>query len=154
MIGINYASSHAPLKGCVNDLWNLQCLLRHTLQYADDQLRLFIDSVDGRPQKPDRVPTKANILAGLQWLTQGAQPGDNLLFIFCGYGAQHPRTPGSDQYEGYLVPVDFAAELPPDFFENQPNADQTQEGVAPLNTGAGYRLIPLVELSDNIHRLP
>jgi len=119
MVGINYTSSHAPLKGCVNDLWNLQCLLRHTLQYGDDQLRLLIDSVDGRPQKPDRMPTKANILAGLQWLTADAQPGDRLLFIFCGYGAQHPRTPGSDQYEGYIVPVDFAADLPANFFEQQ-----------------------------------
>jgi len=148
MVGINYSSSHAPLKGCVNDLWNLQCLLRHTLQYGDTQLRLFIDGVDGRPQKPDRIPTKANIQAGLNWLFADAQPGDNLLFIFCGYGAQQPRMPGSDQHEGYLVPVDFAADLPVDFFDN--SANHTAAG----SFGAGYRLVPMLELSEHISRLP
>jgi len=148
LVGINYASSHAPLKGCVNDLWNLQCLLRHTLQYGDDQLRLLIDSVDGRPQKPERAPTKANIQSGLQWLISEAQPGDNLLFIFCGYGAQHPRTLQSDQYEGYIVPVDFAADLPAGFF------DAGGDCRSPPGACQGYRLVPLLEISSYISQLP
>mmetsp|Transcript_14524 Transcript_14524/g.51077 ORF Transcript_14524/g.51077 Transcript_14524/m.51077 type:complete len:1789 (+) Transcript_14524:100-5466(+) len=148
LVGINYTTSHAPLKGCVNDLWNLQCLLRHTLQYGDDHLRLLIDCVDGRTQKPERAPTKANIQAGLQWLVSGAQPGDNLLFIFCGYGAQHPSVPGSDQYEGYLVPVDFASDLPADFF------DPKVERSVPAKGSPGYRLVPMMELSYYISQLP
>lgn len=40
------------------------------------------------------------------------------MFVFCGYGTQHPRSPGSDQ-EAYLVPSDFAADLPADFFHTQ-----------------------------------
>eukprot|EP00435_Cladocopium_sp_Y103_P041724 s3051_g11.t1 len=62
LIGVNYVNSHAPLKGCVNDIWNLQCLLRHTLRYSPEQLQILADGFDGRP-RPDRIPTKANIMA-------------------------------------------------------------------------------------------
>eukprot|EP00930_Biecheleria_cincta_P038654 TRINITY_DN26554_c0_g1_i4.p1 TRINITY_DN26554_c0_g1~~TRINITY_DN26554_c0_g1_i4.p1 ORF type:complete len:1627 (+),score=511.56 TRINITY_DN26554_c0_g1_i4:102-4982(+) len=116
LVGVNYTSSHAPLKGCVNDVWNIQCLLRYTLQYSSDQIKVLVDSAYGRP-RPDRAPTKANILAGLQWLVADAQPRDHLLFFFSGYGAQHARSPGSDKCEGYLVPLDFAEDLPGNFFE-------------------------------------
>jgi chromosome segregation ATPase len=116
LVGINYATSHAPLKGCINDVWNLQCLLRYTMQYQAEQLNLLLDGADGTPPRKESAPTKANILAGLQWLINGARPGDSLMFVFCGYGTQHPRSPGSDQNEAYLVPSDFAADLPSDFF--------------------------------------
>jgi len=132
-------------------LWNLQCLLRHTLQYSDDQLRCLIDCVGGRTQKPDNVPTKANIQAGLQWLVGGAQPGDTLLFIFCGYGAQHPSEPQCDEHEGYLVPVDFAEDLPADFFDSATNRSQP---TSPSTSCKGYRLIPMLEVSGYISQLP
>eukprot|EP00434_Breviolum_minutum_P044318 symbB.v1.2.039568.t1/scaffold6654.1/size18891/2 len=62
LIGVNYVNSHAPLKGCVNDIWNLHCLLRHTLRYSQEQLQILADGFDGRP-RPDKMPTKANIMA-------------------------------------------------------------------------------------------
>eukprot|EP00928_Gymnodinium_smaydae_P001982 TRINITY_DN10705_c1_g1_i2.p1 TRINITY_DN10705_c1_g1~~TRINITY_DN10705_c1_g1_i2.p1 ORF type:complete len:1840 (-),score=512.63 TRINITY_DN10705_c1_g1_i2:85-5604(-) len=111
LVGSNYGDSHAPLKGCINDVFGLQCLLRHTLQFSDDQLCVLVDGGG----EGSRTATKANIIAGLQWLVAGAQAGDTLLFAFCGYGAQHPRSPAEpDQYEAYLVPCDFAADLPAD----------------------------------------
>jgi hypothetical protein len=158
LVGINYVGSHAPLKGCVNDVWNMQCLLRYTLRYNDDQLRLLLDGADGRVPKPERAPTKANILAGLQWLIAGARPGDNLLFVFSGYGAQHPRTPSrtDTSCEGYLVASDFAEDLPTDFFAKPPPevplrlaANGEVEEVGP-----GYRLVSLLELNDHVVRLP
>merc|ERR1740138_1081923 len=127
LVGINYTDSHARLKGCVNDAWNMHCLLRHTLQFSEDQIRLLIDGENGQPPKSSRAPTRANILSGLQWLVEGAQPGDCLVLLFCGYGAQHPQTPGSDAYEAYLVPSDFAADLPPDFFSHAGNANPPQQ---------------------------
>jgi len=33
-----------------------------------------------------KKPTKDNILAGLKWLTDGVQPGDQLFFHYSGYG--------------------------------------------------------------------
>jgi len=178
LIGVNYANSHAPLKGCVNDVWNLQCLLRHTLQYTSEQLRILVDGFDGRP-RPERMPTKANILASLEWLVADAHPGDQLLLVFCGHGAQHPRSPGSEKCESYLVPSDFAEDLPSGFFEalrSSSQAPMAMDTTAPYAGGtlppeelqryaaaaqkalggsrSGYRLVSMLEVHDFISRLP
>jgi len=170
LIGVNYVHSHAPLKGCINDIWNIQCLLRYTLQYSEDQLRMLLDGADGRPPRADRAPTMANIQAGLQWLVAGAQPGDNLLLVFAGYGAQHPREPGSDQHEAYLVPSDFAADLPADFFSSAGGRSMLDGSTRTVSSGQGsgsgtgavyndaggkgYRLVPMLEVNDHISRVP
>ena len=49
-------------------------------------------------------------------LSHRCLPGDHLILAFSGYGCQHPRSPGSEKCESYLVPSDFAAELPDSFF--------------------------------------
>jgi len=158
LVGINYTGSHAQLKGCVNDAWNVHCLLRHTLQFGEDQIRLLIDGENGQATKQSRDPTRANILAGLQWLVKGAQPGDCLVLLFCGYGAQHPQAPGSDAYEAYLVPADFSADLPPGAFDRagrgpaatpEPKAHAAQDAAS-----AGYRLVSLLELNRFVAQLP
>lgn len=171
LVGINYASSHAPLKGCINDVWNLQCLLRYTLQYSPEQLNLLLDGADGSPPRKECAPTMSNILAGIQWLTNGARPGDSLLFVFCGYGTQHPRPESPDQYEAYIVPSDFAADVSPNFL--QPMQRSTGQGSTPTrrdslnatarpNFGAlsapvkdeAYRLISLMDIQDSVAKLP
>jgi len=156
LVGINYARSHAPLKGCINDVWNLQCLLRYTLQFSSDQLKVLIDGADGAPPKIHQTPTKANILAGLQWLVSGAQPGDNLFFIFSGYGAQQPWTSGSEENVAFLVPSDFAADLPANFFASRTEHSRTSatHAFVPDGTQHSYRLIPLFEISECLRRLP
>merc|ERR1719191_193697 len=155
IIGINYAGSHAQLKGCVNDAWNMHTLLKHTLQFSEDQIRLLIDGENGQPPKSSRVPTRANILSGLQWLVEGAQPGDCLVLLFCGYGAQHPQTPGSDAYEAYLVPSDFAVDLPPDYFSAPPTGASTQQQDWVARCGnKGYRLLSLLEINRVVAQLP
>jgi len=180
LVAINYANSHAPLKGCVNDVWNVQCLLRYTFQYAPEQLRLLIDTQDGSHMRHEGAPTKANIMAGLQWLVSGALPGDTLMFVFCGYGTQHPRAPGNDQHEAYLVPCDFAADLPANFFSVQRSLSVAARGTggasasssspaaaasgAPQGFGMAdasgggaeeqYRLLSLLEVQDLISQLP
>eukprot|EP00913_Durusdinium_trenchii_P020683 g19424.t1 len=57
------------------------------------------------------------IRAALGWLVSSARPGDHLLLAFSGYGCQHPRSPGSEKCESYLVPSDFADDLPEKFFQ-------------------------------------
>lgn len=173
LIGVNYVNSHAPLKGCVNDIWNVQCLLRHTLRYSPEQLQILADGFDGRP-RPDRIPTKANIMAGLEWLVSTAQPGDHLLLVFSGYGCQHPRSPGSEKCESYLVPSDFADELPKGFFKIMEAAGarvdntalggtlsadelrrQSEMATSALRGAKGsYRLVSMLEVHDFISRLP
>jgi len=156
LIGINYSDAHAQLKGCVNDAWNINCLLRHSLKYQEDQVRLLIDGENGMPPKEARRPTRAKIIAGLQWLVRGVQPGDCLFLLFCGFGAQHPQSPGSDMQEAYLVPSDFSADVPPELLTAMPE-DATPPAPRPRSQQAdskGYRLLPLMELNRLAAQLP
>jgi len=151
LIGINYMGSHAQLKGCVNDAWSMHSMLRSTMQYTDDQIRMLTDGDDGQPQRPELVPTKANIIAGLQWLAAGVKPGDQLLLLFCGYGAQHPTVNGGGMHESYLVPSDFAVDLPPDFFA----AGASTTSLPVRNSGRkAYRLLPLLEVTNFLVQIP
>ncbi|CAK0830280.1 unnamed protein product, partial [Prorocentrum cordatum] len=112
IIGCNYSDSHAPLQGCTNDAWNVHCLLRHTLGYSDDQVVCLIDV----PSSPsNRLPTRANILSGLQWLTADARQEDSVALFFSGYGTQQPVHGADGVYQALLVPSDFAADLPEGF---------------------------------------
>lgn len=163
LVGSNYSASHAPLKGCVNDIWSMQCLLRHALCYGDEQLRALIDGPDSRRSM---AATKANIMQGLQWLVEGAQPGDILTFVFSGYGAQHPRAPGAAECEAYLVPRDFAADCPADHFakaeDTGRSASSAQSWLGNISgrllgersAAASYRLISMAELQELSCRLP
>lgn len=152
VIGCNYTRSHRPLQGCSNDVWNVQCLLRHSLQYSEDKVRCFIDGSDFCPSPPSRQPTRANILDGIQWLTSNVSPGDNLFFYFSGYGTQQPQAEGGgmgEMHEAFLVPSDFADELPASFFQ-YPGRPLPRLG----QNSPTYRLVPLVELSNALLRLP
>lgn len=171
LVGINYSDSNvapAQLKGCVNDAWNVHSILRRTLQFADDQIRVLVDGEHGAPPQAARAPTRANIVAGLQWLVSGAQPGDCLFFLFCGYGAQHPRSPGSAEHEAYLVPSDFAADAPEGFSaalqqdHSAPTSPISSHSPSPVTTLSaqgggtckGYRLVSLLEVNRLLAQLP
>lgn len=54
------------------------------------------------------TPTKANIQKGLQWLVQGASPGDVLFFHFSGHGSQERDHTGHEQdgFNETIVPSD------------------------------------------------
>jgi hypothetical protein len=101
------------------------------LQYQEHQVKMLLDITTGRTEG---FATKENIVAGLKWLIDGAQPGDTLFFYFSGYGAQHPRMAGAEQHEAYLVPSDFAEDLPPNFFE--------PDGTSRTVTGSGLQKNP------------
>lgn len=149
IIGCNYAKSRAPLQGCSNDAWNLQCLLRQSLYYTDDQVRTLIDGSESCPAPPARQPTRANILAGLQWLTSDTSLVDNLLIYFAGYGTQQPQANHDSAFEAYLVPSDFAKDLPSDFFARR------GESASHVPPGRGcYRLVALAELTRALLPLP
>eukprot|EP00931_Biecheleriopsis_adriatica_P061439 TRINITY_DN36941_c0_g1_i1.p1 TRINITY_DN36941_c0_g1~~TRINITY_DN36941_c0_g1_i1.p1 ORF type:complete len:1718 (-),score=509.89 TRINITY_DN36941_c0_g1_i1:56-5209(-) len=160
VIGCNYSASYAPLYGCANDAWNVQCLLRQSLQYAESQVRCLVDCSCASPSPPSRQPTRDNILSGIQWLTANAKPGDSLLFYFSGYGAQQPQSHIDGLYEGHLVPMDFADDLPQDFKENlRSNSSSSSqqlslESVQRAVSAGGYRLVPMSMLTDALHALP
>lgn len=102
LIGIdNYRG--APLRGCVNDVRAWLEILTERLGVAPQDTYTLID----------RQATRANILAGLQWLA--AQGADTAYVFFSGHGTRIPdrdgdeaRRPGGTGFDQALVPVDYA----------------------------------------------
>lgn len=103
LIGINYVSEpRATLKGCWNDVENMRSYIM-TLGYPANNIRVMRD-------KPgEEVPTKANIQAGVQWLMDGANPGDSLFMHYSGHGTQCAAAAGKevDNQNEALCPSDF-----------------------------------------------
>jgi hypothetical protein len=78
IIGINDYRDIDRLRGCVNDTTNLRLILEEFAGFDGDQIRLLVDS----------RATKRAIEQRLQWLVEGAQPGDLLVLHFSGHGSQ------------------------------------------------------------------
>jgi predicted ester cyclase len=104
LIGINYIGSSAALSGCINDVKNVHRTLTS----------MGFNSQEGKntrtlTEEVRRKPTRQNILNSMQWLTEGAQPGDVLWFHYSGHGAQIPDK-SHDEQDGKdesLVPLDY-----------------------------------------------
>lgn len=149
------------------------------MQFEEEQIRVLVDGENGKSSRASQAPTKANLLANFQWLMEGAQPGDSLFLLFCGYGTQHPKEPGSKEYEAYLVPSDFDAELPQDWVKdardkvpvaatpfptpapsappsgtNTPAASFVAAAPKAAPEKARYRLISLLELNRYVSQIP
>jgi len=99
LIGINYVGSRNQLNGCVNDVRNVQTYLQ---QYGYQEIRVMTDEQQNQ-NGPD-WPSKANILQAFQWLTQGVQSGDHLVWHYSGHGCQSEDA-GTD--DDCICPVDF-----------------------------------------------
>lgn len=160
VIGCNYCNSFAALKGCANDAWNMNCLLRQSLQYPESQVRSLIDFSGSTASPPKRLPTRENIIAELQWLTGNAKPGDNILLYFSRYGAQQPVSEIDGLYEGHLVPMDFAEDLPEDVLHELQDAVSldspglSSESLRRAVHSGGYRLVPMSLITSALHSLP
>lgn len=89
----------------MNDVKCMSYLLTSKFHFPESAiLTLTEDQVD-----PRRQPTKYNIMQALEWLVQGCQAGDSLVFHFSGHGSQQPNYKGEelDGFDETLVPVDF-----------------------------------------------
>ncbi|KAN0138944.1 Caspase domain containing protein [Lactarius tabidus] len=88
VVGIDY-SRHRDrdlrLKYGVYDANQMARFLQEHLHFHPDNIRILTD--DRRDQRRN-LPTAANILAGMRWLVEGAQPGDSLFFYFSGHATQ------------------------------------------------------------------
>jgi len=58
---------------------------------------------------PRQIPTKKNIIDGMQWLVRDARPNDSLFLHYSGHGGQTKDTDGdeADGYDEVIYPVDF-----------------------------------------------
>lgn len=92
LVGINYINTPYQLAGCINDVQNVQAQLQKFFPGAT-QYRMLTDATAMKP-------TKANIMASLDWLVAGLQPGQNIMFHYSGHGGQ-VRDANGDEVEGY-----------------------------------------------------
>lgn len=105
-IGINYlclTPGQGRLAGCINDSDTMIAVLKDTFQFNDAQICRL------RDDHPSMMPTKANILASMRWLTTDVAPGDELFMHYSGHGGR--QSDNDLDQEGHqddtLIPCDF-----------------------------------------------
>ncbi|RXW17553.1 hypothetical protein EST38_g8300 [Candolleomyces aberdarensis] len=105
LIGINYFGTTGELRGCINDVENLLTFIEEQWDYHDADVRVLRDD----SEDPDDQPTKANILAAMEWLVEDAQPNDALFLHYSGHGSQQEDEDGDekDGIDEALCPVDY-----------------------------------------------
>lgn len=103
LIGINYKGSDGELRGCVNDINNIQKVLVEQYHYRSSDIRVLTEEVN------KISPTRSNIETNLKWLVSGVRPGDTLLFYYSGHGSYTQDASGeeADKQDEVLVPLDF-----------------------------------------------
>lgn len=87
-VGINYKRSPYELYGCINDANNIAGQL-NTFFPGSGEIRVLSDDTTTKP-------TKANIMAALDWLVSGLTAGQNVLFHFSGHGGRVRDTNGDE----------------------------------------------------------
>ncbi|CAH9069633.1 unnamed protein product [Cuscuta europaea] len=105
IIGICYRNSGNELKGCINDAKCMRHLLLKRFNFPPESILMLTEEEKG----PYRIPTKHNIRMAINWLVQGCQAGDSLVFHYSGHGSQQ-RNYSGDEVDGYdetLCPLDF-----------------------------------------------
>jgi len=103
-IGINYYNlprGQGRLDGCINDTKTIVDILKSKWGFND--IRILTDD------NKSAMPTRANILAALDWLVADAQPGDSLFFHYSGHGGQDDDLDGDDKdgQDECIYPCDF-----------------------------------------------
>jgi hypothetical protein len=103
LVGINYINTPAArLNGPINDVQNMVQFLSQ--KGYQNMWVLTDDQTD-----PNRQPTRQNMIQGMQWLVQGARPGDSLVFHYSGHGSQMLDTSGDelDGFDEVILPCDY-----------------------------------------------
>jgi len=102
LVGINkYPDPRNSLRGCINDILDLEYFISDKNKvYAKEHIKKLMD----------QNATKKGILQQIEWLIQGAAPGDQLLFHYSGHGAQTPTLHTAIEKDGLdeiICPYDF-----------------------------------------------
>jgi len=100
LIGVNkYKIPGADLRGCVNDVKNLQSVLTQYYGFAAGDITVVTDL----------AATKKNMEAAIRKLVSGARKGDVLLLHYSGHGSNVPDDNGdeADHRDEILCPTDL-----------------------------------------------
>ena len=98
LVGINYIGTNVELKGCINDVNNINNILKTN----NFNITMLTDTSTIKP-------TKQNIIDSLIWLIKDCKSGDTLLFYYAGHGSQIKDIDGdeADKKDEVLVPLDY-----------------------------------------------
>ena len=98
LIGINYTGTSSQLTGCINDIKNVEVVLK---RFMYNCVLLTDETV--------LKPTKINIIESLKTLIKDCKSGDTLFFYYSGHGSQIKDTGGDevDKLDEVLVPLDY-----------------------------------------------
>lgn len=102
LVGINYKGTSSELKGCINDVTNIQSRLLTRFGYQRQNITMLTDDT---PEKP----TRDNMEKALYKLVYNSRPGDTLFFHYSGHGSSVSDKEGdeSDKKDEVLVPIDY-----------------------------------------------
>ena len=89
LCGINDYESISDLRGCINDVENVQRLLSDSFGFESANIRTYVD---------DKV-TKKTVVDSFEWLADGAKDGDRLLFHFSGHGSYTSSDDGDEEVD-------------------------------------------------------
>lgn len=118
LFGLNYdATPDARLRGCINDVQNVERLLK-TSEYAFDDVRVFTDSSTKNRTTAQGVLQEMNNLAKRSW----SESLDLAWIHYSGHGCSVPDRNGDeeDRTDECLVPSDFktAGVIPDDYIKD------------------------------------
>ena len=88
LVGINYIGTDLELRGCVNDVRNVNNFLL-SIGYLQKNIRRLTDNTIQKP-------TKQNITTNLINMINNANTGDELFFLYSGHGTQITDTSGDE----------------------------------------------------------
>lgn len=129
LVGVDHYQSPSitNLKGCVADALAMHTFLTAWLGVAEQNLRLLTATGNEPPQ---RVASRANILAAWEELMAQLEPGDQFFFHFSGHGAQAPSIDPHepDGFDETLIPCDSRTNGP----DGQPIYDILDKEMAAL----------------------
>lgn len=103
-IGINYTGTGNALRGCVNDVRSMLGTLQR-IQFPISECCILVDD----PKFPNftAMPTRANIIKYMLWLTSDLRPGDVLFLHYSGHGGQTRAKHDSEEaYDQTMIPLD------------------------------------------------
>ena len=103
LIGINYKGSLDELRGCINDIRNINDILKNNCDYCEKNIKLLTE------EDNNELPTRGNIEKNINWLLSGVVEGDTLFFYYSGHGSNVDDNNGdeSDKKDEVLVPLDY-----------------------------------------------
>lgn len=102
LIGINYKGTADELRGCINDIKNINDILLNNCDYCEKNIKIL-------SEEHEESPTRGNIEKNISWLMSGLMEGDTILFYYSGHGSNIPdvNKDECDKRDEVLVPLDY-----------------------------------------------